>query len=88
MSLRSDIRLRTTRLPAWMGLTVALGMVLAGAGVKGPLAAEPAIREIGAPVQSVNWVRLHPGHDRDGEPRIYATMGQQADNLFVLEIDP
>ncbi|MFH1921100.1 MAG: hypothetical protein ABIP48_14625 [Planctomycetota bacterium] len=88
MSLHSDIRLRTTRLPAWMGLTVALGMVLAGAGVKGPLAAEPAIREIGAPVQSVNWVRLHPGHDRDGEPRIYATMGQQADNLFVLEIDP
>jgi len=46
------------------------------------------IRDIGIPVRSVNWVRLHVGHDKEGDPCIYATMGQQADNLFVLQIDP
>ena len=49
---------------------------------------EPPIREIGIPVRSVNWVHLHPGHNRSGEPCLYAIMGQQADNLFVLQIDP
>lgn len=46
------------------------------------------IRDIGVPVRSVNWVRLHAGSDREGSPCIYATMGQQADNLFVLQINP
>ncbi|MBM3239584.1 hypothetical protein FJZ31_25130, partial [Candidatus Poribacteria bacterium] len=49
---------------------------------------ELKIRDIGIPVQSVNWVRLHPGRNLDGAPCIYATMGQQADNLFVLQINP
>ena len=46
------------------------------------------IRELGIPVRSVNWVHLHAGRTREGTPCIYAAMGQQADNLFVLQIDP
>ncbi len=46
------------------------------------------VRTLGTPVRSVNWVRLHPGKNRNGDPCLYATMGQQADNLFVLQIDP
>lgn len=46
------------------------------------------VRDIGVPVRSVNWVRLHAGRNGKGDPCIYATMGQQADNLFVLQIDP
>ena len=46
------------------------------------------VREIGVPVRSVNWVRLHVGHNREGAPSVYATMGQQADTLFVLQVDP
>jgi hypothetical protein len=46
------------------------------------------LRDLGIPVRSVNWVRLHAGRNREGDPCIYATMGQQADNLFVLQIDP
>ena len=49
---------------------------------------DPQIRDIGIPVRSVNWVRLHAGHNREGDPCIYATMGQKADNFFVLQIDP
>lgn len=49
---------------------------------------DPRIRDVGVPVRSVNWVRLHAGRDREGKPCIYATMGQQADSLFVLQIDP
>ena len=49
---------------------------------------DPRIRDLGVPVRSVNWVRLHAGRNREGAPCIYATMGQQADNLFVLRIDP
>ncbi len=48
----------------------------------------PRIRDIGIPVRSVNWVRLHPGRNGEGRPRVYVTMGQQADNLFVLQVDP
>ena len=47
-----------------------------------------SIRDIGIPVQSVNWVRLHPGKNAQGSPCLYATMGQTADNLFVLQINP
>ncbi len=49
---------------------------------------DPQIRDIGIPVRSVNWVRLHVGQNQEGNPCVYATMGQQADNLFVLQIDP
>ncbi len=45
------------------------------------------IHDIGVPVRSVNWVGLHAGR-RNGAACIYATMGQQGDNLFVLQIDP
>ena len=48
----------------------------------------PRIRDIGIPVRGVNWVRLHPGRNGEGRPRVYVTMGQQADNLFVLQVDP
>ena len=48
---------------------------------------ESPICEIGIPVKSVNWVQLHPGLDQAEQPCLYATMGQQADNLFVLQID-
>ena len=50
--------------------------------------AAPSIRDLGVPVRSVNWVRLHAGRDQQGRPCLYATMGQQADNFFVLQIDP
>lgn len=46
------------------------------------------MRELGIPVRSVNWVRLYAGGNREAVPCLYATMGQQADNLFVLQIDP
>lgn len=46
------------------------------------------VRDIGIPVRSVNWVRLHPGTDSENRPRVYVTMGQRADNLFVLQVDP
>ena len=46
------------------------------------------IRDIGIPVRSVNWVRLHLGRTAQDLPCLYATMGQTARNLFVLQIDP
>jgi streptogramin lyase len=51
-------------------------------------AADRTVRDIGVPVRSVNWVSLHAGRNREGTPCIYAAMGQTADNLFVLQIDP
>jgi streptogramin lyase len=52
------------------------------------LAERPEIRDVGVPVHSVNWVRLFAGRNRAAQPCIYASMGQTADNLFVLQIDP
>ena len=46
------------------------------------------IREIGIPVKSVDWVKLHPGQGSSGTTWLFATMGQQTDNLFVLKINP
>jgi streptogramin lyase len=46
------------------------------------------IVDVGIPVRSVNWVQSYPGRDKSGNPCIYVIMGQQADNLFVLQIDP
>jgi streptogramin lyase len=47
-----------------------------------------SIREIGIPVRSVNRAHLYAGRNREGKPRLFATMSQQADNFFVLVIDP
>jgi hypothetical protein len=44
-------------------------------------------KTIGIPVKSVNWVRTHFGVNAADETRILVTMGQQADNFFVLDID-
>ena len=46
------------------------------------------VREIGVPVHAVNRAHLYAGRDREGAPCLYATMSQQADNFFVLQIDP
>ena len=46
------------------------------------------IRDIGIPVRGVNWIRLLVARSADGAECLLATMGQQGDNLFVLEIDP
>lgn len=46
------------------------------------------IKELGTPVRSVNWVRLHAGRNATGDPYIYAAMGQNGNHLFVLQIDP
>lgn len=47
-----------------------------------------AIRTVGTPVRSVNWVHLFPTMDRDGRDCLVAVMGQQADNFTVVKIDP
>ncbi|MBI2950518.1 hypothetical protein HYY27_00415, partial [bacterium] len=46
------------------------------------------IREVGIPVRSVNRAHLYAGRNRSGKPCLYATMSQQAENFFVLPIDP
>ncbi|MDP6117991.1 MAG: hypothetical protein QGF00_34610 [Planctomycetota bacterium] len=46
------------------------------------------IRDISIPVQATNWNGLYAGHDKNGRPTVYAAMGQQADNFFVLQISP
>jgi outer membrane protein assembly factor BamB len=46
------------------------------------------IRDIGIPVRACSWVRLHAGRDGDGAPRIYAAMGQDGGNFFVLSLSP
>jgi hypothetical protein len=60
----------------------------AAAGVSPEWTATTNIRDIGIPVRSVNWVRLHAGRTAQNVPCLHATMGQTADNLFVLQIDP
>jgi len=47
----------------------------------------PKPREIGVPVKSVNWVRLHEADDA-GKPLVLSTMGQNGAGLIVLRIDP
>jgi hypothetical protein len=46
------------------------------------------VRDLGIPVRGVNWVQLIVGKDSSGRECLYAVMGQQADNLIVLQIDP
>ena len=49
--------------------------------------AQASVRELGIPVKSVNWVRLHAGRKRSGDPVLLATMGQDNGTLFVCDID-
>ena len=64
-------------------LTVACAAHLAGRAIE-----HPRVRDIGVPVRSVNWVRWHEGRDSSGKTAILITMGQTADNLFVLSVNP
>jgi streptogramin lyase len=50
--------------------------------------ADPRIREVGVPVRSVNRANLYAGRNKAGEPCIYGTMSQQAENFFLLQINP
>ena len=52
------------------------------------MALELSIRDIGVPVRAACWVRLIPGLDGRGKQALYATMGQNAQPLFILQIDP
>ena len=79
---------------------VTLGVILAALHACTPLpgyegsdamtgsAPSAAVREIGIPVRSVNWVQLYAGRSATGNDCIYAGMGQESDPLFVLQIDP
>ena len=46
------------------------------------------VREVGIPVRSVNRANLYAGRNKSGKPCLYATMSQQAENFFLLQIDP
>ncbi|MGQ9673509.1 MAG: hypothetical protein ACUVV5_10290 [Candidatus Aminicenantales bacterium] len=61
---------------------------LAACGPKITYVKNPQVKTIGIPVKSVNWVRHHFGLNKEGQVRIYLTMGQQADNLFLVEVNP
>lgn len=47
-----------------------------------------SIRDLGTPIKSISWVRLHPGQTADGRPSLLASMGQNHTGFFVLDIDP
>lgn len=73
---------RSTLLPALVAL-------LAAACATGPKLLEKAeVREIGAPVKSLNWVRYHYTLDKAGNTSILMTAGQQGAGFFLLVIDP
>ncbi len=61
----------------------ACGLRFAGRTIDNPRA-----RDVGVPVRSVNWVNWHEGRDAGGKPAAFVTMGQTADNLFVLSVNP
>lgn len=69
---------------ALLGLLILIGM----GAIMGTSAPAAKMREIGVPVHSVNWVRVLAGKTGGGQPCLYAIMGQQGDNFFVLQIDP
>jgi streptogramin lyase len=50
--------------------------------------ADPRIREVGVPVRSVNRALLYAGKNKTDKPCLYGTMSQQAENFFLLQIDP
>lgn len=60
-----------------------------GCGSQSPkLVENPTIETLGTPVRSVNWMRLFVTADGTGHARILSSMGQLANNFFVLDIDP
>ena len=70
-----------------MARTFAVVAVLA-LGVTMSASAVAKVQDLGIPVKSVNWVRVLVGVDGAGKECLYAIMGQQGDNCFVLQIDP
>ena len=46
------------------------------------------IHTLGIPVRSVNWVRVFPTLDAEGQDCLVAVMGQQAAGFTVVKIDP
>lgn len=71
-----------------LAVMVLIVAILAACGPGIRYVEKPEARTIGIPVKSVNWVRHHFGLNKDGEVRVYLTMGQQADNLFLVEVNP
>lgn len=47
-----------------------------------------APRDVGVPVRSVNWVSLVVGLDGDDKACLYSTMGQNAEPMLLLQINP
>ena len=74
-----------------MKLSALLAVLLS---IASPMIASPAapageiiVRDLGVPIKAVNWVRLHPGRDPDGQASLLASMGQNNGGLFVIDID-
>jgi hypothetical protein len=84
--LNKNKKVVLTRLSLFFTLAYLMLTPIANGGIKPSQTIN--IRDIGVPVCSVNWVRLHSGSTGRDEPWLYATMGQTADNLFVLKIHP
>ena len=47
----------------------------------------PVARDSGVPVRAVTWVKVFAGTDTDGEPCLYAAMGQSGARFMVVRID-
>ncbi len=82
------MRYRTVWFAAAIVAFIALNFPACGGRPLLRLAEKPQVRDIGVPVQSVNWVRTHVGESAAGKPAVFVTMGQTADNLFVLDVNP
>jgi len=72
----------------WMTGALAGALLLLAGATMSQAVPKAKVRELGIPVKSVNWVRTFVGENGAGREVIYATMGQQGANLFVLEVDP
>ncbi len=73
---------------AWILVFSTTVSCLAWADVDARWGPAKRIVDLGVPVRSVNWVRLHVATDGQDQPCLLATMGQDAKSLFVLKIDP
>ncbi len=82
------MRYRTVWLAAAIVAIIALGFPACGGRPLLRLAERPGVCDVGVPVQSVNWVRTHVGASATGAPAVFVTMGQTADNMFVLDVNP
>jgi hypothetical protein len=50
-------------------------------------ASELPVRDLGIPVKGVSWARLHPGKTADGRASLLASMSQNNEGLFVIDIN-